>query len=71
MLIINGYQYLLDTYLAEEVSKKSNDDPSIIPRMINTTDNLTKMNLKDILTEFDIQELLSKNDSKTKKKQNN
>lgn len=63
-LVINGYQYLLDTYLAEEVLKKSNNDNSIISRMINVTDNLGNMNLKDILIEFDIQNIM--NDSKEK-----
>lgn len=58
LLVINGYQYLLDTYLAEEVLKKSNDDTSIIPRMINVTDNLGNMNLKDVLTEFNIQGII-------------
>ena len=58
LLVINGYQYLLDTYLAEEVLKKSNDDTSIMPRMINVTDNLGNMNLKDILAEFNIQGII-------------
>lgn len=58
LLVINGYQYLLDTYLAEDVLKKSNDDTSVIPRMINVTNNLGNMNLKDILTEFNIQEII-------------
>ena len=60
LLVINGYQYLLDTYLAEEVLKKSSDDTSIITRMINVTDNLGNMNLKDVLTEFDIQDIMGK-----------
>jgi len=58
LLVINGYQYLLDTYLAEEILKKSNDDTSIIPRMINVTDNLGNMNLNDVLTEFKIQGII-------------
>ena len=60
LLVINGYQYLLDTYLAEEVLKKSNDDTSIIPRMVNATENLGNLNLRDILTEFDIQDIMGK-----------
>lgn len=58
LLVINGYQYLLDTYLAEEVLKKYADDTSIIPRMINVTNNLGNMNLKDVLTEFNIQGII-------------
>ena len=60
--LIDGYQYLLGTYLAEEVLKSSNDDVSIIPRMINVTNNLCNMNLKDVLREFNIQGIA--NDSK-------
>lgn len=58
LLVINGYQYLLGTYLAEEALKKSADDTSIMPRMLNVTDNLVNMNLKDILTEFNIQGII-------------
>lgn len=59
LLVINGYQYLLDTYLAEEVLKKSENDSTIISRMINVTNNLSNKNLKDILIEFDMQDLFS------------
>lgn len=58
LLVINGYQYLLGTYLAEEVLKKLSDDTSIIPRMINVTNSLVNMSLKDILIEFNIQEIM-------------
>lgn len=58
LLVINGYQYLLGTYLAEEVLKKLSDDTSIIPRMINVTNSLVSMSLKDILIEFNIQEIM-------------
>lgn len=58
LLVINGYQYLLDTYLAEAVLKKSKSDSTIIPRMINVTDNLSNMSLKNIAMEFDMEELI-------------
>lgn len=64
LLVINGYQYLLDTYLAEEVLKKCPNDPTIIPRMINATNNLSNMNLTDILIEFDIQDLFGQSKEK-------
>lgn len=64
LLVINGYQYLLDTYLAEEVLKKSNDDTSIVSRMINVTDNLGNMKLKDILIEFNIQDIIDNSKEK-------
>ena len=70
LLVINGYQYLLDTYLAEDVLKKSNDDTSIIPRMISVTDNLGNMNLKDILTEFNIQDIMGKSEKSNVKLKN-
>ena len=59
LLIINGYQYLLDTYLSEEVLKKINYDSSIISRMIGITNKLYDMNLKDILLEFDIHGIMN------------
>ena len=61
LLVINGYQYLLDTYLVEKVLKKLNDDTSIMPRTINVTDNLGNLNLKDILIEFNIQDIMNEN----------
>lgn len=69
LLIVNGYQYLLDTYLAEEILIKLNRDSSIIPRMINITDNLGNMDLKGILTEFNIQGIIddTKENIKSKK----
>lgn len=54
LLVMNGYQYLLDTFLAENVLKKLKNDPTIISRMINITNNLRSINLQDILIEFDM-----------------
>lgn len=70
LLAINGYQYLLDTYLAEEVLKKVNDDNSIISRMINVTNNLANLNLKDVLSQFDIKDIIdtTKEESNIKSK---
>lgn len=64
LLLVDGYQYLLGTYLAEEVLKSSNDDTTITPRMINVANNLCSMNLKDVLKEFNIQGITD--DSKNK-----
>lgn len=63
LLIISGYQYLLDTYLSDEVLKKSKDDASIISRMINITSNLAEMSLKDIINEFNVQDIIDKSKS--------
>lgn len=68
LLILNGYQYLLGTYLAEEVLQKSIEDETIIPRMINVTNNLSNMNLKDVLAEFDMQNLFDDTKEKGKVK---
>ena len=71
LLVINGYQYLLDTYLAENVLKKTENDSTVITRMINVTNNLSNMKLQDILIEFDMQDIFSElkvfNDTKRKK----
>ena len=46
-------------------------DTSILPRMIDVTDNLGNMNLKDILMEFNIEDIIDdtkeKGNIKTKK----
>ena len=57
LLVINGYQYLLDTFLADEVLKQTKADSTIIPRMIKVTNELDNINLQNILFEFNIQEL--------------
>lgn len=50
----DGYQYLLGTYLADEVLKKTAYDNTIISKMINVTNSLSCMTLKTILNEFNI-----------------
>lgn len=57
LLLINGYQYILDTYLAEKLLKKSNDDGTIIQGMIDVTNNLSNMSLQTVLLEFSMQDL--------------
>lgn len=64
--IINGYQYLLDTFLATEVLKKSSTDSTIIPKMIQTTNELSNMNLQSILTTFDLQNIFSQSEISNK-----
>ena len=58
LLVINGYQYLLDSYLVEQVLSKRNDDNTIIQKMIDVTNNLGIINIKDILSLFDIENAL-------------
>ena len=67
LLLIRGYQYIFDTYLAEELLKQLNEDDTVVPKMINVTDNLSMFTLKDILSEFGIKNL-SPNSNLTREK---
>ena len=60
LLIINGYQYLLDSYLAEQVLNKRNTDNTVMEKMIYVTNNLKTTSVKDILTIFGIENALQK-----------
>lgn len=69
LLIVNGFQYLLDTYLAECIINKSTNNNLNFDKMIWVTNNLNNLSLKDIVTMFDIKELYNDiNKSKTKKR---
>lgn len=68
LLVIDGYQYLLDTYLADEILSKTNDDLTIIPKMIKVTNNLSNINISSILTEFDMPTLFSQSKDKSDNK---
>lgn len=57
LLVINGYQYLLSTFLADEVLKKYNNDSSIIKEMIQITNKLSNNDLEKILISFDLKHL--------------
>ena len=50
--VINGYQYLLDSYLVEQVLNKRSSDSTILEKMINVTNNLRNTSVKDIVTLF-------------------
>ena len=58
LLVISGYQYLLDSYLVEQVLSKRNNNKTIMSRMIDVTNNLGTISIKDILTLFDIENAL-------------
>lgn len=68
-LIINGYQYLLGTFLADEVLSQTKTDSTAIDRMINITNELGNINLQNILTLFNIQNILNKNNPTNKEVQ--
>ena len=52
LLVIDGYQYLLGTYLAEQVFEKKDD--MVMQKMISVTNNLKDMGVGDILKLFNI-----------------
>ena len=64
LLVINGYQYLLDSYLVEQVLNKRNNDNTIVEKMINATNNLGMTSVKDILTLFGIESALQEEAAK-------
>ena len=66
LLIINGYQYLLDTYLAEKIMEKAVEDASIVTKMVEITANLNEINLKDVIEQFSIENITE--DKKDNKK---
>ena len=61
LLVINGYQYLLDTFLADEVLKQITTDSTIITKMIKVTNELGNLNLQNILDLFNMKDILNKN----------
>lgn len=62
--LLFGYQYLFDTYLAEQVLNKREQDNTIIKKMINVTNNLGMTSVKDILTLFGIENTLQEEAAK-------
>ncbi len=65
LMVINGYQYLLGTYLAEQVLEKNNNDGMVMQKMIDVSNNLKNIGVGDILKLFDIESVL--NDKNVKK----
>ncbi len=61
MLVLNGYQYLIDSYLVDELFEKQ--DEYTLEKMIFVTENLAKFNIDKIIKMFDIDKSF-----KTKKK---
>lgn len=64
LLVINGYQYLLDSYLVEQVLNKRNNDNTIVEKMVNVTNNLGMISVKDILSLFGIENALQEEAAK-------
>ena len=58
LLVINGYQYLIATYLANNVLEKLNNDDTIISKMVDVTNNLGNVSIKNIIELFNIENIL-------------
>lgn len=53
LLIINGYQYLTDSYLVDSILENQNDDTTF-DKMVLVTEHLANFNLEKIMTYFGI-----------------
>ena len=69
-LVLDGYQYLTDSYLADSVLKKEDDD-TIKDKMVFITENLSNFNIKTISKYLGIEDTFTKKSKRltlTKKK---
>lgn len=64
LLVIDGYQYIVGTFLADGVLDKVDRDPMIFDKMIRVTEGLTDTNLENILVLFDIENIFSQSKEK-------
>ena len=60
LLVLNGYQYLTDSYLADSVLEKEYDD-TILDKMVFITENLSNFNIKTISKYLGIEDTFIKN----------
>lgn len=58
LLILNGYQYLTDSWLAEKLIEKNN--PKTLEKMIYITDHLADFTIDTAIKYLDIQDALKK-----------
>ena len=71
LFVINGYQYILATFITDELLKRYSFNFDIIFKMFDITGNLRNINLKDILSVLKIEDLFieyKKENIKIKKK---
>ena len=59
MLILNGYQYLLGTLLADALYQKSITDDNILPRILMVVSNLANYDLNTLIAEFNLEHAFS------------
>jgi len=48
LLVLNGYQYLFSTFLAEKILKMSEEDDTVISKMIMITDNVSVLKVGEL-----------------------
>lgn len=59
LLVLNGYQYLTDSYLADSVLEKEEDD-TILDKMVFITENLSDFNIETISKYLGIEDAFTK-----------
>ena len=64
ILVIYGYQYLLDSYLAEQILAIIDRDNTVVEKMINVTNNLALINIKNVIELFEIENELTEENIK-------
>ena len=60
LLVLNGYQYLTDSYLADSVLEKEDDDDTIFDKMVFITENLSDFNIETISKYLGIEDAFTK-----------
>ena len=60
LLVLDGYQYLTDSYLADSVLEKEEDDDTIFDKMVFITDNLSDFNIETISKYLGIEDAFTK-----------
>lgn len=67
--LLNGYQYLVDTFVATKILEKVDEDPTVVAEMFRITEELSKTHLNDILERFKIKDVFAKEGTKFKIKE--
>lgn len=60
LLVLDGYQYLTDSYLADSVLEKEDDDNTIFDKMVFITENLSDFNIETISKYLGIEDAFTK-----------
>ena len=68
ILILDGYQYVVDTFVAGKLLEKASDDPTIVLEMFRITERLGQTSLNGILEKFNMKDIFSKESAKVMKR---